>query len=277
MSLQELKEKWFVNISDQDAFPPQARYPGSKIKPHTDGNLVEPLIDGAAIMGDFYRRLETMIQCDDPSETIAMLAAMGIDPVMPLGEDVLGEDIKTKFLEAAEKGVNVYMLVSGQPGLGVFSESFSKKLNEKGGHGAVDNRFAGFAGGHHQKFNITRDFDGEWTGIASSADFFFARWDTPSHSPENPARSKKGGPTHDTGLKVKGPGVRDLVLSFIERWNDPSSAFGTSPAITDKIEGDFPEEEFPEAGPHSVQVLRTYPIIDGKKKYSWSDVGEYTI
>ena len=55
-----------------------------------------------------------------------MLASMGIDPVKPLGEDVPGDDIKTKLLEAAEKGVNVYFLVSGQPGLGVFSESFSK-------------------------------------------------------------------------------------------------------------------------------------------------------
>ena len=57
-SLQELKDKWFVDIADEEAFPPQARYPGSKIKPHTDGNLVEPLIDGANIMGDFYKRLE---------------------------------------------------------------------------------------------------------------------------------------------------------------------------------------------------------------------------
>ena len=276
-SLQELKDKWFVDVADEKAFPPQARYPGSKIKPHTDGNLVEPLIDGAKIMGDFYKRLEQMIQSNDPSQTIAMLASMGIDPVKPLGEDVPGEDIKSKFLEAAEKGVNIYFLVSGQPGLGVFSESFSKTLNEKGGQGAVDKRFAGFAGGHHQKFNITRDYNGEWTGIASSADFFYARWDTPSHSPVNPARNKKGGPTHDTGLKIIGPGVRDLTLSFVERWNDPSSAYYTTPAITSQIEGDFPEEEFPEAGPHSVQVLRTFPIIDGKSKYSWSDVGEYTI
>ena len=99
-SLQELKDKWFVDIADEEAFPPQARYPGSSIKPHTDGNLVEPLIDGAAIMGDFYQRLERMIQSDDPSQTIAMLAAMGIDPVKPLGEDAPGDDIKTKLLES---------------------------------------------------------------------------------------------------------------------------------------------------------------------------------
>ena len=78
----------------------------------------------------------------------------------------------------------------------------------------------------------------EWTGIASSADFFFARWDTPDPTAlTNPARNKKGGPTHDTGLKIVGPGVRDLMLSFVERWNDPSSADYTSPAITKQNRG----------------------------------------
>jgi len=276
-SLEQLKEKWFIDVAETKAFPPQARHPGSSVKPHTDGNLVEPLIDGAAIMSDFYNRLEEMIQCEDPSQTIAMLAAMGIDPVKPLGENGPGDDIKTKLLEAASKGVDVYFLVSDQPGLGVFSESFARKLNRAGGHGAADRRFPGFAGGHHQKFNVTRELDGTWTGIVSSADFFFARWDTPSHSPTNPARPKRGGPTHDTGLKIVGPGVRDLALSFVERWNDPSSKEHAHPAITEKITHELPEEDFPVAGPHSVQILRTYPLIDDQRSYSWSDVGEFTI
>ena len=80
-------------MNDEKAFTPQARYPGSPIKPHTDGKLVEPLIDSAAIIVDFFCRHEQMIQCDDPRQVIAMLASMGIDPVKPLGEDVQGVGI----------------------------------------------------------------------------------------------------------------------------------------------------------------------------------------
>ena len=276
-SLPELKDRWFIDVNQEAGFPPQARHPGSGIQPHTDGNLVEPLIDGAAIMSDFYIRLDEARRSANPDQCFAMLASMGIDPVKPMGENEPGTDIKSLLLEAAEAGVNIYFLVSGQPGLGVLSQSFAKKLIEKGGYGAMDSRFPGFAGGHHQKFNILRGPDGEWAGIASSADFFFARWDTPDHGPENPNRSKKGGPTHDTGLKVRGPAVHDMLLSFAERWNDPSSAAGTSPPINNQIPAELLEEEIPQKGPHSVQVLRTYPIIKKGKRYSWSDVGEYTI
>ena len=276
-SLQELKRRWFVDVDQEDRFPPQGRHPGSLVQPHTDGNLVEPLIDGAAIMSDFYIRLNEMRQSEQSDQCYAMLAAMGINPVKPLGENEPGVDIMSLILEAAESGVNVYFLVSGQPGLGTISKTFAKKLIQKGGYGAVDNRYPGLAGGHHQKFNITREPDGEWTAIASSADFFYARWDTPDHSPDNPNRPKQGGPTHDTGLKVRGPGVRDLLLSFAERWNDSSSAIGTSPPINSSIPDSILEEEMPAVGPHSVQVLRSYPLIKGVKAYSWSNVGEYTV
>ncbi len=275
-SLQELKEKWFIDVTDEGAFPPQTRFPGSEIRPSTDGNLVEPLIDGAAIMGDFYYRVEEMQKSADPSQCQIMVAAMGIDPVELLGENGPADDAMTTMIEAAAAGVQVYFLGSGHLGLGSASKSFAKKLIASGGQGAVDKRYAGVQGGHHQKFNVTRGPDGQWAAVVSSADFFFARWDTPDHQLENPERSKKGGPTHDIGLKVRGPAVADVALSFAERWNDPSSAETTSPPITSKVPTDFLDSPIPEAGPHSVQVLRTYPIIKRKRGYSWSHQGEYT-
>ncbi len=275
-SLQELKDKWFIDVSDTSVFPPQTRFPGSKIQPYADGNLVEPLIDGAAIMGDFYYRVEEMLKSDDPSQCQIMVAAMGIDPIKLLGENGPAKDVMTTMIDAAKAGAKVYFLGSGHPGLGAKSKSFAKKLIAGGGQGATDKRYAGVQGGHHQKFNVTRGPNGEWVALVSSADFFFARWDTPDHQPENPDRPQKGGPTHDLGLKVRGPAVADVAMSFAERWNDPSSAETTSPPIKTKIPLDFLDSPMPEAGPHSVQVLRTFPIIRRKKGYTWSNQGEYT-
>ena len=62
-ALSELKKKWFVDVNDQEAFPPQARHPGSNLMPFTDGNQVELLVEGATVMGDFhYYRPQHTIQ-----------------------------------------------------------------------------------------------------------------------------------------------------------------------------------------------------------------------
>ena len=71
-SLQELKDRWFIDVNQEAAFPPQARHPGSEIQPHTDGNLVEPLIDGAAIMSDFYIRLDEARRSANPDQCFAL-------------------------------------------------------------------------------------------------------------------------------------------------------------------------------------------------------------
>jgi len=275
-SLQDLKDKWFIDVSDDEAFPPQSRHPGSKLQPYTDGNQVELLIDGAAIMGDFHYRVDDMMKSDDPGQCQIMVGAMGIDPVKLLGEKGEAKDAMTTLIEAAEAGVQVYFIGSGQVGTGILSQSFSKKLNASGGHAATDHRFPDFRSSHHQKMNVTRGPAGEWAAVVGSADFFFARWDTPDHLPDNPNRNKKGGPTHDTALKVRGPGVADVALTISERWNDPSSPQNTSPSITTKMPTDFLDPPIQAVGSHSVQVLRTYPLIKGKKGFSWSPQGEYT-
>lgn len=276
-TLQELKDKWFVDVNQEEAFPPQTRHRATNIQPSTDGNLVEPLIDGLAVMGDFHYRVVEMVNSDKPEDCLIFVAAMGIDPVKLLGENGPAKDAMTTMIEAAEAGVNVHFLGSGQGNMASNSESFAKKLIERGSQGATDKRFPGLTGGHHQKFNASRGPDGHWTALVSSADFFFSRWDSPEHTPENPNLPKKGGPTHDLGLKVKGPAVADIVGTFRERWNDPSSAEGTSPPIQYSLPDYFGDSPLPKVGPHSVQVLRTYPLIKKGKRYSWSDQGEYTI
>jgi hypothetical protein len=70
-SLSDLKEKWFIDVEDPHPFPAQQRHPGSHINPSTDGNQVELLVEGAAVMGDFHYRVQEMLASDDPREETA--------------------------------------------------------------------------------------------------------------------------------------------------------------------------------------------------------------
>jgi phosphatidylserine/phosphatidylglycerophosphate/cardiolipin synthase-like enzyme len=271
-SLDELKRKWFIDTADEQAFPPQTRHPGSQVADHTDGNLVTPLIDGSNIMGYFEDRLAELL-AGDPGQARIWLAAMGIEPVEFKGQGSGSKDAITAMLEAADAGVQISFLASGQGNLAMASKKFAQQLAERGSQGAVDKRFP-FASGHHQKFNITYRPPGDWQAVVGSADFFFARWDDPDHAPENPARPK--GPTHDLAALVKGPATTDILWTFSERWNDLGTSNRTTPTITQPL-AETADDLPAEVGTHSVQVLRTYPLVTNGRGFSWSDQGEFTI
>lgn len=272
-SLNELKEKWFIDTSAASAFPPQERHPGSLVGDHTDGNLVRPLIDGSNIMGYFHDRVEQMLDVEEPRKSELWLAAMGIEQVQLKGVYRHSKGAMNEILDAARAGMRVSFLASGQGNLARNSKKFIQKLIDLGSQGTVDNRFP-FVSGHHQKFYVTLKPSNDWEAVVGSADFFTARWDTPEHLPKNPHRP--GGPTHDMAVMVKGPATVDIALTFAERWNDLKTSKQTDPPITRAL-GTAVENPPPEAGTHSVQVLRTYPLMKNGKGYSWSDVGEYTI
>jgi phosphatidylserine/phosphatidylglycerophosphate/cardiolipin synthase-like enzyme len=75
-------------------------------------------------------------------------------------------------------------------------------------------------------------------------------------------------PWHDAALEIRGPAVRDLLHTFVERWDDPSpldrrtpyrmliQRLARMPRHPEKLPEPFPEPE--QHGPHAVQVLRTY-------------------
>jgi hypothetical protein len=66
--LPELMDRWFVNATDLNGFPPRARFHGSKILLYADGNLIERLIDGASIMGGFYTQVPEVNRSKDTSQ-----------------------------------------------------------------------------------------------------------------------------------------------------------------------------------------------------------------
>lgn len=273
--LDALKEKWFIDVSQDGQFPPQTRHPGTQVQPYTDGNLVEPIIDGQPLMADFYERVTQILNSPNPGDYQIWLAQWRLDPVKLLGETNPAPDVETLLFNAVEAGVKLYFMESGHVGHRLATEIFVKKLNDKGGVGIRDFRFPP-GGSVHQKFIIFRGPENHWFAYVGSADLNFARWDTPEHADENPDRNRNSqGTSHDVSIAVRGPAVHDLALSFAERWNDPQRKH-TYPQITDAIATDFVDAPIPPQGPHSVQLLCTY-AIEPNRGYSWSDTGEFTI
>ena len=274
MSIDDLKQKWFIDTAVSDAFPPQERHPGANLGNHSDGNWVAPLIDGAAIMGHFAKRAQQLLAAEDPSQCHYWLAGMGIEPVKLHGVESDSDDAISLILKLAEAGVRVKFLASGQTDLGPESKKFAKKLIAFGGQGAIDLRIPELSG-HHQKFRFSVASDDDWEAVVSSADFFTARWDSSDHLAKNSNRPKKSA-THDMGLLVRGPAVRDIAYTFADRWNDLESSYLTEPQIKTPIDTTFLETEIEPVGTHSIQVLRSFPML-AEKGYSWSHKGEFTI
>lgn len=280
-TLDELKEKWFLDVSSIGYFPPQIRHDGTQIKACTDGNLLEPLIDGSVIMADFHQRLNNMINSAYPSQHELWISSYRLDPVKLLGSTKPEKDAEAKILEAADAGVKVYYLGSGHVSRGAETEEFARKLKAKGSDGTSDRRFPKW-GSHHQKFNVFRGpavsqiVTTDWVAVVGSADLSFLRWDTPDHFDNNPDRPEEGGPTHDIAVRVRGPAVHDIALTFTERWNNTANRNLTNPEITTSIPTNFLSTQIPSLGTQSVQVLRTYPI-EPDRGYTWSNKGEFTI
>lgn len=293
--LEVLKSKWFLRLND-DRNPLSKRSPGTGLKDWADGNKVEVLIDGAALMEHFYNCVREMIQFMEENENTPnapqlWMANFNLTNVELLGPKQGGR-IHNLILTAAQKGVKVYFLHAGylSQRLTYFWKPWKTKLKkfiimlnkEKSGHASSDSRNP-LKGVHHQKFYVCLWPDTKnWTAVVSSADFNDDFWDTPDHIGVK-------NPTHELSVVIRGPAVREIALTFAERWNDRANINRTDPQITVSIPIDFLNAPIPihNKGTHSVQVLRTYPIQIKKRDsagltpisigYSWSHKGEFTI
>ena len=78
---QQLKDKWFLDVSQEGHFPPQTRQPNALVSPHTDGNLLEPLLNSAAMMAEFYKQVRAMIDSNDPAQHQVWVGSWRIQPV----------------------------------------------------------------------------------------------------------------------------------------------------------------------------------------------------
>ncbi len=149
------------------------------------------------------------------------------------------------------------------------------KVNHAGGEILLDERVRG-AGCQHQKLVVLRrpgrhDSDVAFVG---GIDLCHGRGDDQRHlgDPQAVPMDRRYGPRppwHDVQLEIHGPAVTDVATTFRERWEDPTPLDHRNPwraRLTRRVgqprhPGPLPNP-LPDpgpAGPHAVQLLRTYP------------------
>lgn len=237
------------------------------------GNLVRPLIDGA----EYFRRLLAELTDTRAGDQIYFAAWIG-DPAQQL--DASGTSIGAQFTRALDAGVSVYGLFwrpywdAGKDFV-PDSRSFVRILQSLGGSVVFDQRVRA-AGSHHQKFIVIRRPERPDTDIAflGGIDPCPSRRDDPAHDGDPQVQASiaevygKRPSWHDAHLEVRGPAVADVEHCFRERWNDSTSLRrALLSRLYEKLLARKPNTvELPaqlpaptRSGPHTVQLLRTYP------------------
>jgi phosphatidylserine/phosphatidylglycerophosphate/cardiolipin synthase-like enzyme len=277
----ELAE-WFLTAEERGN-------PATKIPPWCVGNHAQVLIHGAT----YFDQLVTEVEALGEGDYVFFTDWRG-DPDEKMRDD--GPTISELFCDAAKRGVVVKGLMwRSHLDKFAYSEEENQHLGdaieEAGGEVLLDQRVR-FGGSHHQKLVVIRHRDEPERDVAFAGgiDLCHSRRDDEFHRGDAQAvrMAKVYGehpPWHDVQLRVQGPVVGALDLTFRERWNDPAPLDMLSPIawIEDKLRGaDLTPGQLPvqppnppPCGPHVVQVLRTYP--DAHFEYDFAPHGERSI
>ena len=194
--------------------------------------------------------------------------------------DEEGSELATVLVDLVERGVDVRGLVwRSHPHQAHLSEQeaihLAEAVNEAGGEVLLDERVRR-AGSHHQKLVLVRHPGRESDDVAfvGGIDLCHGRRDDHRHHGDpqaidiGPAYGDRP-PWHDVQIEIRGPAIGDLSRTFRERWDDPTPLDHRNPwrARIARVAHEPrtpeplpPPPAIPEAaGPHAVQVLRTYP------------------
>jgi phosphatidylserine/phosphatidylglycerophosphate/cardiolipin synthase-like enzyme len=239
----------------------------------TEGNLVRPLVHGRRYFGALHGHLAGL----GPGDLVMFTDWRG-DADERL--DGPGTELGAVLRGLAQRGVDVRALVwRSHPDQEQFSEqeniALSDAVNEAGGEVLLDERVRR-GGCHHQKLVIMRHRDDPRRDVAfvGGIDLCHGRGDDEGHrgDPQAIAIDRRYGPTppwHDVQLELHGPVIGDLEETFRERWADPTpldrrnglrarlARLAHEPRRARTLPGRH-DDPVP-AGPHAVQVLRTYP------------------
>jgi phosphatidylserine/phosphatidylglycerophosphate/cardiolipin synthase-like enzyme len=255
----------------------------------TPENSVRVLVHGATYFERLHDELRTLVAGD----RVYFTDWRG-DADQRLLAD--GPTIRDLLCQLARAGVEIRGLVwrSHSDHLSFSAQQNQRlgaELNDAGAEVLLDQRVRRF-GSHHQKLVIIRhrDAPGRDLAFVGGIDLCHGRRDDSAHQgdPQQQPMDKRYGkraPWHDASLELHGPVVGDLLLTFTERWDDPTPLDRRTPyrrlvqrrAHMPRHPEPLPERfAEPEAsGPHAVQVLRTY----GRKRpaYPFAPDGERSV
>jgi phosphatidylserine/phosphatidylglycerophosphate/cardiolipin synthase-like enzyme len=255
------------------------------------GNLVRPLIHGST----YFPVLYDAIEATQAGDLVYFTDWQGDADERLTGEP--GSEVVEVLGRADERGVDVRGLVwrSHLDQTGFFAKEnrhLGEQLQHRGAEVLLDMRVR-TGGSHHQKFVVIRHRDEPSRDVAfvGGMDLAHNRRDDADHGgdPQPQLLTEEYGahpPWHDVQVEIHGPAVYDVETVFRERWEDPTP-LARSPirkAVDlwrhDDTSPDGLPEQWPpppEAGPHTVQLLRTYPDLRHGRDYPFARGGERSV
>lgn len=267
---------WFLSGAEREHAATGVHAGPAETPAWSEGNLVRPLIHGAA----YFARLHEELTALQPGDRVWFTDWRG-DGDERLTED--GPAIGELLARLARTGVEVRGLIwrshgerVSAPMSNISNEHFSRQINDAGGEVLLDQRVRLF-GCHHQKLFVIRRRDDASRDVAfvGGIDLSHSRRDDAEHMGDPQAvdmdpRYGKRPPWHDAAVELRGPVVADVLELFAERWNDPHPLDRRTPyrMLLQRM-ADMPRHPQPlpdtappppPAGPHAVQLLRTYGV-----------------
>ena len=257
----------------------------------SEGNLVTPLVHGAT----YFRELYDVVSATRQGDLVLFTDWQGDADERLTGEP--GSEIEEVLGSADERGVDVRGLVwrSHLDQAGFFASEnrhLGERLQRRGAEVLLDMRVR-TGGSHHQKFVVVRHRDDPSRDVAfvGGIDLAHNRRDDADHGgdPQPQPLSPEYGdhpPWHDVQVKIQGPAVHDVETVFRERWDDPTplsrSPWRTLADRARRLDVDpdpLPAQRPPPpaAGPHPVQLLRTYPNLRHGRDFPFARGGERSV
>ena len=264
---------------------------GGESSSWSEGNLVRPLIHGAV----YFKRLHEELSALRSGDRVWFTDWRGdadekLLPDGPTVGDLLAglarDGVEVRGLIWRSHGERISSPISGRS-----NELLGRQINDAGGEVLLDQRVRVF-GSHHQKFFVIRRRDDPSLDVAfvGGLDLCHSRRDDADHhgDPQALAMDERYGkqpPWHDAALELRGPVVADLLDVFAERWNDPHPLDKRTPyrmllqrlARMPRHPKPLPDATPPPpvAGPHAVQLLRTYGVK--KPPFPFAPQGERSV
>ncbi|MGW0479999.1 phospholipase D family protein [Nonomuraea sp. NPDC003214] len=273
-------DEWFLTREERGN-------PATRLGAWTTGNLVRPLVHGAAYFADLRAALDRLGKGD-----LLLFADWRGDPDERLTGD--GPGVASAMAAAAHRGALVRGLIwrSHLDRLR-FSAAENRHLGEDieaaGGQCLLDTRVRP-GGSHHQKFVVLRHDGDAAADVAyvGGIDLCHSRRDDAAHRGDPQAAPMPDvygdtPPWHDAQVAVHGPAVADVETVFCERWDDPAPETRQPlRRLRDHVERMDDVPALPDPGPppapagtHAVQLLRTYPYR--RSAYPFAPLGERSV
>jgi phosphatidylserine/phosphatidylglycerophosphate/cardiolipin synthase-like enzyme len=277
-----LVEDWFLSPAERGNPDTEIDSMASSGGAWTEGNLVQPLVDGVL----YFRRLRSELEALERGDSVWFTEWRG-DRDELLSPD--GPTVGALLASIAGRGIDVRgLLWRSHPHGEAANRRLEAEINHQGGQVLLDQRVLPF-GSHHQKLVLVRHQGrpSESVAFVGGIDICHGRRDDIDHGGDPQPMGRRYGPPapwHDAHLEVRGPAVAQLEWCFRERWADPTPLDDPTllRGLLARLSGE-PKAPSPlpavldtplQVGSQAVQVLRTYPRRH--RPYPFARQGEFS-